>query len=185
MNLPDLKPAAGSTTDLDETRVETPGDHVDACSSCSGRRTFLLDAVGVAMAFAGLTSLTAVRALEALEPRIGRGPVRYPIPAADGVSIDKKNDTILCRVHGDVIAFSLACPHQNTTLRALPGSKGFQCPKHKSRYQPDGTFISGRATRNMDRLPISRDGDTVVVDPDVAYRSDKEAAKWAAAVVKV
>lgn len=160
------------------------GDHA-ACSACMGRRTFLADALSGAMALAGLSMLSAVRELEALEPRVGRGAVRYAIPASDGVSIDKKNDTILCRFQGQVIAFSLACPHQNTELRALPGTKGFQCPKHKSRYEADGTFISGRATRNMDRLPISRDGDAVVVNPDVAYRSDSDAAKWAAAVVKL
>ena len=181
MNLPEFKPANDTANDT----APDVGAHRDACSGCMGRRTFLLDAVGAAMALGGLTSFTAVRELEALEPRVGRGPVRYPLPAADGVSIDKKNDTILSRFQGEVIAFSLACPHQNTELRALPGAKGFQCPKHKSRYQPDGTFISGRATRNMDRLPISRDGDALVVDPDVAYRSDKDAAKWAAAVVKL
>ena len=177
MNLPEFEPVKDTATDVSTNK--------DACSGCVGRRTFLLDAVGAAMALGGLTSFTAVEALEALEPRIGHGPVRYPLPATDGVSIDKKNDTILSRFQGEVIAFSLACPHQNTELRALPGAKGFQCPKHKSRYQPDGTFISGRATRNMDRLPISRDGDALVVDPDVAYRSDKDAAKWAAAVVKL
>ena len=54
---------------------------------------------------------------------------------------------------------------------------------HKSRYQPDGVFISGRATRNMDRLAVRREGDTIVVDVDKLYRSDQNAADWAAAVV--
>ncbi len=134
---------------------------------------------------AGLSVLSPVSTLAALEPRTARGAVRYPIPAADGVSIDKTNEVILCRSAGEVFAFSLSCPHQNTALRALPGTAGFQCPRHKSRYQPNGTFISGRATRNMDRLPIVRDGDVLVVDPDVAYESDSEAAKWAAAHVKL
>jgi nitrite reductase/ring-hydroxylating ferredoxin subunit len=177
MKLPQHVPS-GSTVHHGES---TPA----GCTECTGRRTFLLDAIGAAMALAGVSMMSAVGELHALEPRVARGAVRYPIPTADGVQIDKKNDTILCRVQSRVIAFSLACPHQNTELRAMPGSKGFQCPKHKSRYQPDGTFISGRATRNMDRLPISRDGDAIVVDPDVAYRSDKDAAKWAAAVVKL
>ena len=59
----------------------------------------------------------------------------------------------------------------------------FQCPRHESQYQPDGTFIQGRATRNMDRLQISREGTLIVVDPDVAFESDVDPAKWAAAVL--
>lgn len=160
-------------------------DAAGACTGCDSRRTFLRDVAGAALALAGLSALTPVSVLAALEPRAGRGAVRYSIPGTDGVSIDKKNEVILCRSAGEVFAFSLSCPHQNTALRALPGTAGFQCPRHKSRYQPNGTFISGRATRNMDRLPIVRDGDVLVVDPDVAYASDSEAAKWAAAHVKL
>lgn len=155
------------------------------CTGCDSRRTFLRDVVGAAIALAGLSALAPVSVLSALEPRAARGTVRYPIPAADGVSIDKANEVILCRSAGEVYAFSLSCPHQNTALRALPGTAGFQCPRHKSRYQPNGTFISGRATRNMDRLPITREGDALVVDPDVAYESDTDNAKWTAAKVKV
>ena len=113
------------------------------------------------------------------------GSLRYPIPAADSITIDTANDVILCRSKAEVFAFALSCPHQNTALRAMPGGKGFQCPRHKSKYQPDGTFINGKATRNMDRLPITREGNDVVVDPNVAFESDTEPMKWAAAVVKL
>lgn len=82
-------------------------------------------------------------------------------------------------------AFNLSCPHQNTALKWLGDEGRFQCPKHKSRYKPDGVFISGRATRNMDRLAVRREGDTIVVDVDKLCRSDQNAADWAAAVVAV
>jgi len=59
----------------------------------------------------------------------------------------------------------------------------FQCPKHKSKYEPDGTFISGRATRNMDRYAIKRAGMEVEVALEVLYRNDKQPAEWTAAVV--
>jgi Rieske Fe-S protein len=155
------------------------------CSSCSARRDFLRTAV-TATVLAGLGSLGPVRALAALEPRAGRrGAVKYPLPASDGVSIDSSNEVILCRNGTEVYAFALSCPHQNTALRTLSKNGGFQCPRHKSKYQPNGTFISGRATRNMDRLSISRDGALIVVDPDVAFESDSAPAKWAAAVVKL
>ena len=59
----------------------------------------------------------------------------------------------------------------------------FQCPKHKSKYQPDGEFISGRATRGMDRFSIRRAGETVVVDLAVLHKQDTDAAGWNAALV--
>lgn len=155
-----------------------------ACVSCSARREFLRTAV-TATVIAGLSALGPVQALAALEPRRAGAAVKYPMPTADGVSIDATNEVILCRNGTEVYAFALSCPHQNTALRALPKNGGFQCPRHKSKYQPNGTFVSGRATRNMDRLQISREGTLIVVDPDVAFESDVDPAKWAAAVVKV
>lgn len=136
---------------------------------------------------AGL-SLGPLGTLQALEPdatSIAHGTIKYPIPPTDGAAVDSKNEVILCRVGTDVFAFALSCPHQNTALKVLSKNRGFQCPKHKSRYEPNGTFIEGRATRNMDRLPVSRDGNFIVVDADVAIASDTDAARWAAAVVHV
>jgi Rieske Fe-S protein len=111
---------------------------------------------------------------------VRRGPdhVSYPIPAADGAQIDHDNDVIMVRWQSHLYAFNLSCPHQNTALKWLPDDGRFQCPKHKSRYQPDGTFISGRATRGMDRFAITRQGDTVVVDLNRLFEEDKDKAGW-------
>ena len=109
----------------------------------------------------------------------------YPIPATDGATIDKDTQVILVRFEQKAYAFRLSCPHQNTALHWLEDEGRFQCPKHKSRYQPDGVFISGRATRNMDRFAVRRDGATIVVDVDKLYKSDRDAAGWAAACVSV
>ena len=154
----------------------------DGCRDCAGRRAFLRDAVGAAVALVGLPLLSPVSELSALA-RDDRGEVRYPLPSADGVSIDRKHEVILCRAGSEVFAFALACPHQSARLNALPGAEGFQCPRHKSRFEANGTLVSGRAKRNMDRLPIQRVGAEVVVDPEVAYESDKDPERWAAAVV--
>jgi nitrite reductase/ring-hydroxylating ferredoxin subunit len=108
---------------------------------------------------------------------------RYPVPAADGVTFDKDNSVIIARAAGKVYAFSLSCPHQNTALRWNADDKEFTCPKHKSHYKPDGQFIDGRATRDMDRLAIKRDGANVVVDVDVLYQQDLNTAQWAAAFI--
>ncbi len=163
----------------------------DDCDSFGGRRDFLRQAAGWAAGVAtalGIPTRSAVALPIGLivgQRAAGSNNVSYPIPAADGVLIDKKNETILARHLGSVYAFALSCPHQNTALRWLEDEGRFQCPKHKSRYQPDGTFISGRATRNMDRLPIRREAGTVVVDVEHVFESDKEPTAWSAAAAKI
>jgi len=144
------------------------------CESCplAGRREFLRDA------FFGLL---AVRFGGALARR--GAELTYPLPATDGATIDKDNQLILARSEEKVYAFNLSCPHQNTALRWYPEDSQFQCPKHHSRYRSDGVFISGRATRSMDRLGIRRDGANVIVDVNKFYREDQNPAEWAAAVV--
>ena len=112
-----------------------------------------------------------------------RAEKSYAIPQADGVSIDKDEAVIVARVGGKVFAFSLACPHQNTVLRWDAGNNRFQCPKHKSRYQPDGVFIDGRATRGLDRFAVKHVGDTLVVNLDALYQQDKNPTEWAAAFI--
>ncbi len=164
------------------------------CAGCGGpasRRDFLRQAAGAAAAL--LVGLGASpSAASALPVRLARGERRsgsreigFSIPAADGAVIDKTSDVILVRYRGAGYAFALSCPHQNTALHWQAEEGRFQCPKHKSKYQPDGTFISGRATRNMDRLPIRTDGRQLLVDPDRVFESDKDPAGWAAAMVRL
>lgn len=152
------------------------------CSGCPlnpDRREFLQDAGRLALgAFLAIRFGTGRR-------RTGSSEVSYPIPATDGATIDKQNQAILVRFQGMAYAFALSCPHQNTALRWRDEEHEFQCPKHKSEYQPDGTFIKGRATRNMDRMPIKSDGKQLLVDIDHVYQSDKDPAGWAAAQVKL
>jgi len=108
---------------------------------------------------------------------------RYAIPTADGVAIDKDNSIIIARAAGRIYAFSLSCPHQNTALRWSADDHEFQCPKHKSHYRPDGTFIEGRATRDMDRMAIRKDANAIVVDIDTLYQQDEHPKEWGAAWV--
>jgi nitrite reductase/ring-hydroxylating ferredoxin subunit len=121
----------------------------------------------------------AVR-LESHVPRRG-DLATYSVPAAEGVTIDTNNEVILVRTHDHIYAFALSCPHQNTALRWHADDGRFQCPKHKSLYQPDGTFIEGRATRGMDRYAIKREGANIVVDLEKVFEQDKDLAGWTAA----
>jgi Rieske Fe-S protein len=130
--------------------------------------------------------LAGVRWSEAVGVPAGNGQERsYPIPASDGVTIDREAQVILVRRQQEVYAFNLSCPHQNAAVRWNADGQRFQCSRHDSRYAMDGTHTSGRATRNMDRFPIHRSGDTLVVDVSHILRSDQAAAAWAAAHVSL
>ena len=186
----------------DIPRKETTAD-VD-CGGCTlhdalnapaaiERREFLrAGALALAsLGFLGLGSRTAgameVGEVSALAPKgsDGRTEKRYPIPTVDGASIDKDNDVILVRWQNAVYAFALSCPHQNTALKWDERDHAFQCPKHHSKFQPDGAYIpgSGRATRNMDRYAIQVQGNGVIVDLDKVYEEDSDGTQWAAAVI--
>ncbi|HEX4932399.1 MAG TPA: Rieske (2Fe-2S) protein [Gemmatimonadaceae bacterium] len=117
--------------------------------------------------------------------RVSPQETAYALPATDGVAIDKTEGVIVARYAGSVYAFALTCPHQNTALRWNEGSHEFQCPRHKSKYRPDGVFISGRATRAMDRFAVRRDGERLVVNLDRLYEQDGDAAGWGSARVAV
>jgi nitrite reductase/ring-hydroxylating ferredoxin subunit len=159
-----------------------------SCAGCSGsRRDFLRDVAG---AVGGLTLLLGLSSRDAAALTLGfvRGErfgsmLRYPVPGADSAVIDRDNEIIMVRHARRAYAFALSCPHQRTMLKWYPQDSRFQCPKHKSKYQPDGTFISGRATRGMDRLAIRLQSGELVVDPATVYREDKNAAGWKAAFV--
>src|SRR4051812_16293249 len=165
-----------------------------ACDGCSlvRRRDFLRDtalmAAGALMALGATPASAAAAPIQFVESIGGaREDKAYPIPAADGVQIDKKNDAILARWQGKVYVFALACPHQNTTLKWSDKDTQFECPKHHSRFTPDGIYIkdSGRATRGLDRLAVRKDGSTVVANLDKAYQEDDDADAWKLAFVTV
>ena len=189
----DLDASVRFYTDVLQFRVlERRHAHgADDCQGCplTGRRDFLRDALaavaGVAAALA-IPSMAQALPLGFTSPTGRAGAARaYPIPAADGVEIDRDEEVILVRWKNAVYAFALSCPHQNTALRWQAAESRFQCPKHKSRYQPDGTFIEGRATRPMDRLGVRRAGDTVVVDTGALHKQPDDPAAYAAAVVRL
>lgn len=153
--------------------MTAPADPCAGCGGWTGRRAFLRECAGLAV-------IVLVG-----RPLRGTSEVEYPVPGEDGAIVDRVNQLILVRRQNECFAFALTCPHQNTALKWLPADNRFQCPKHKSKYSPDGVFLSGRATRNMDRLPIRRAGNRLLIDADRVYESDKDAAGWAGAVVRL
>jgi nitrite reductase/ring-hydroxylating ferredoxin subunit len=164
-------------------------DNCETCPLVSNRRDFLRDAtIGAVGVFAALgLSRTAAALPVSMIKAITRekAGVTYAIPAADSVQIDRDNEVILARYDNAVYAFNLSCPHQRTALRWNDSDKQFQCPKHHSKYDPKGDFISGRATRGMDRLAITRQGANVVVDTDQMYKEDEDTPQWNSAFIKL
>lgn len=166
-----------------------------ACGGCAlarsaSRRDFLREATATA---AGLLLMLGARPLEAAGAPLRfitalgatASRVRYPLPAQDGVEIDTARDVIIVRHQQAIYAFARACPHQRVALRWQEAEGRFQCPKHKSRYQRDGTFISGRATRHMDRLPLAAEGGELLVTTDAPIRFDQDPEAWTGAVVRL
>jgi nitrite reductase/ring-hydroxylating ferredoxin subunit len=150
------------------------------------RRAFLQSSGCLALAIAAAAALPGelfAQPVSFVDGTGSRDERRYPIPAADGGSIDRVEQVILVRQQNLVFALNLSCPHQGAAVRWVENARRFQCTKHDSQYQPDGVYVTGRATRNMDRLPIRRDGATVVVNLDRIIQSDADPPGWAAAVV--
>ena len=166
-------------------------------SSCEGcalvaRRDFLRDAGLLAAGVLAALGATPARA-EALLVQFVSPVARnleersYAIPTADGTQIDKGNGTMITRWQGNVYVFSLGCPHQNTALRWYEKDGRFECPKHHSRFDPNGIYVkdSGRATRGLDRFAVRKDGNNVVADLDKLYQQDEDEAAWKTAFVTV
>lgn len=170
----------------DETEASAP-----ECASCEqhvGRREFLRDA---AIAAAVMLGLGARPGEASIVPRVLKGAglaggeVAYPLPSADGVSIDRQRAIIVARWQMKAYAFYLSCPHQRTVLHWIQSDQRFECPKHHSKYRPDGEYISGRATRGMDRYAVRIDSGQLLVDTGRLYRQDKDPSGWASAYVSV
>jgi nitrite reductase/ring-hydroxylating ferredoxin subunit len=172
------------------THPSSPPDPLDtACPGPASRRAFLREAASLLACAASLGLTPGLDLGFAIERRpalrvLGDEAV-YPLPPTDGATIDRDHAVILVRHQDRIYAFALWCPHQHTALRWQEEEHRFQCPKHKSTFQPDGEFVSGRATRGMDRHPLRRDGATVVVDLAVTLREDEDAERWRQAVVQL
>ena len=152
-------------------------------SSC--RRAFLRQSgCGLlTLALLGIGESAGALPVTALEGTGTGTERRYPIPPADGVSIDRSAQVILVRYANHLYAMALACPHENAAVKWIAKDARFQCSKHDSRYTPDGIYTSGRATRNLDRFPVRREQSEVVVTVDFVYRSDQNLAAWTSAGV--
>jgi Rieske Fe-S protein len=177
-------------------RIEHDGDAAEEspCNGCAlvGRREFLRDAsltaVGALIALGAAPARAAAAPIELISAlRTEREEKAYPIPPKDGTQIDKDTGVMITRWQTKVYVFSLACPHQNTALHWYDKDNAFECPKHHSRFDPDGNYVkdSGRATRGLDRYAVRKDGNNVVADLDKLYQEDEDEAVWKTAFISI
>jgi Rieske Fe-S protein len=77
-----------------------------------------------------------------------------------------KANLFLYRERHTVSALSAICPHLGCVVRR--GEGGFRCPCHGSRFDEEGTVLSGPAARSLDWLMVRRapDGQLLVL-PDI------------------
>ena len=135
-----------------------------------------------AFAFVTVTSLGALQSF--LVPKVTREPPRtfragkisdYPEP---GVYEQFKSNNVWI-VHlptGELVALSTICTHLGCIPNWLPADTKFKCPCHGSGFYMDGVNFEGPAPRPLERLKITLEGDTVVVDKSVIFR--QELGQW-------
>ena len=173
----------------DHQQASPPYARCGICGAAPSRRDFLREAASLVACASALGAAPSnplqfsVKLTAAL--RLLGGEAVYPIPQQDGATIDRDHEVILVRYQDRVYAFGLSCPHQRTALRWQDEERRFQCPKHKSTFQLDGTFLAGRATRSLDRYGVRREGDTVVVDLSTLLHEDRDRERWVGAVVQL
>lgn len=166
-------------------------EHHDCAADCevgTDRRSFLRDglaALAALTAVAGSAApLHALARSYATGVATGQDALTYPLPTADGATIDAENKVIIVRYEGTIHAFSLECPHRGTMVEWQGENGRFYCPKHKSTFKPDGALIQGKATRNLDRYEVKVAGGKVQVNKLVLLKSDEDGAGWAKLGVK-
>ncbi len=137
--------------------------------SPSQRRNFLMIMLG------GVGSLLAVAA--------GWPLVRFLMPsdtgdAASQVAIDRTLVTpgtahlfqfqgrpavVLQTAPGEFVALSAVCTHLGCIVQWQEEESQFLCPCHAGRFSTDGSVISGPPPKPLEILPVTLDGDQVLV----------------------
>lgn len=137
--------------------------------SPSQRRNFLMIMLG------GVGSLLAVAA--------GWPLVRFLLPAGKGdaagqVAIDRslvapgsahlfqyqgRPAIVLQSAPGEFVALSAVCTHLGCIVQWEEQDAQFLCPCHGGRFSTDGSVVSGPPPEPLESLPVTLDGDQVLV----------------------
>ncbi|OUT89425.1 MAG: arsenate reductase (azurin) small subunit [Rhizobiales bacterium TMED29] len=93
-------------------------------------------------------------------------PMDIEYPDADSPGVLLKLGTAVeggVGLDGDIVAYSVLCPHQGWPMNYNAGDKTFNCPGHYSRYDAEagGQQTWGHATQNLPQftLRVAENGD--------------------------
>jgi cytochrome b6-f complex iron-sulfur subunit len=85
-------------------------------------------------------------------------PADYPALNVVGGAVKVRNSppVALVKTSGGLIAFSLSCPHQGTTV-VIDNDYTMFCPNHGAMFSATGTWTGGQRTSSLVRLPVALD----------------------------
>ena len=85
-------------------------------------------------------------------------PADYPSLATMGAAVKVRNSppVALAKTSGGLVAFSLSCPHQGTTV-VIDSDFTMFCPNHGAMFTASGVWTGGQRTSSLVRLPVSLD----------------------------
>lgn len=121
------------------------------------RRTFITTLIALPLALAGLWRFLTPKALK--KPALLRVPPQ-DIPVG-GALVFRQERIAIMREGADYRALSLVCTHLGCTVSVT--TEGMICPCHGSRFDRQGTVLSGPAERPLQRLHVEVSGDELVV----------------------
>jgi arsenite oxidase small subunit len=143
----------------------------------AGRRQFLR---GGAVAAAGAAAAATVGAEAKAAPALARvdypstrlanladltvnQPLDVAYPDADSPGVLLKLGTAVpggAGPDGDVVAYSVLCPHKGWALQYNAGDRTLNCPGHFSRFdcEKGGMQVFGHATQNLPQFKLRVDG---------------------------
>lgn len=129
------------------------------------------------LAFVGATFGAALQSF--IVPKVTKEPPStfragkvndYPEPGVYEQYKSGQNVWMVRLRDGRLVALSTICTHLGCIPNWLAADQKFKCPCHGSGFYIDGVNFEGPAPRPLERLAISLEGDTVIVDKSQIFR---------------
>lgn len=121
------------------------------------RRRFIGTLIAVPLVLAGLWRF--------LTPKAIKKPTLLRLQVADlpsgGALVFRQERIAVMREGETIIALSLICTHLGCTVSVTP--EGMVCPCHGSRFDRQGTVLTGPAQRSLARLDVEQVASELIV----------------------